>query len=77
MTRPRSTLEWRHSRTEVLVFIALLIGSGIAGFAIESWRQQSVVDRFWDEAERRGHAHRKYDGPFDQTPTREWKDGET
>lgn len=76
MTRPISTLEWRHGKTELLVYGLLLIGACVAGYAIEQWRQRSVVDRFWEEAERRGHAERHYDGPFDTQPTRRWKDAE-
>lgn len=77
MSRPISTLEWRHSKSEWLLFGLLLVGSCVAGYALEQWRHEAAMERMWDEAERRGHAERYYDGPFDREPARRWKDGQT
>ena len=77
MSRPISTLEYRHSKRELLLYGLLLVGSCVAGYALEQWRHDAAMERMWDAAERRGQAERVYDGPFDQTPTRRWKDGQT
>ena len=72
MSRPTM----RHNWKELTLFLALIVLGGVAGLAIEQYGQNRIGNRFWDEAERRGHAHKVYDGPFDQTPTRTWKDAE-